>query len=105
MFLGSKKFGLSPPTGTIPVQFEFIRILDDKSNCKVWLMVEPLMGIMMLGNTLYIKLEAFMGKKTGNDFLGRSSCMISMYFIWRGQGNFCSVLGVFGGLLLALVSD
>ena len=37
-------------TGQVPVQFEFIKKLNDKSICKPWLSVEPSSGFIMPGD-------------------------------------------------------
>ena len=37
-------------TGQVPVQFEFIKKLNDKSICKSWLSVEPSSGFIMPGD-------------------------------------------------------
>jgi inositol polyphosphate 5-phosphatase INPP5B/F len=37
-------------TGQVPVQFEFIKKLDDRSFCKEWLNIEPYLGFIMPGN-------------------------------------------------------
>ena len=36
-------------TGQVPVQFEFIKKLNDKAICKPWLTVEPTSGFVMPG--------------------------------------------------------
>lgn len=51
-------------TGQVPVQFEFIKKLNDKSICKPWLSVEPSLGFIMPGDKSDIALEIYVDKKT-----------------------------------------
>ncbi|XP_075217089.1 oculocerebrorenal syndrome of Lowe [Lycorma delicatula] len=51
-------------TGQVPVQFEFIKKLDDTSYCKDWLHIEPYMGFIMPGEKCDIKLEVYVDKKS-----------------------------------------
>lgn len=50
-------------TGQVPVQFEFIRKLNDKSICKPWLKVEPSTGFVMPGDKSDIALEVNVTKR------------------------------------------
>jgi phosphatidylinositol-bisphosphatase len=47
----------------VPVQFEFIRKLNDKSICKPWLKVEPSTGFVMPGDKSDIALEVNVTKR------------------------------------------
>ncbi|KAF4525098.1 hypothetical protein B566_EDAN006320 [Ephemera danica] len=51
-------------TGQVPVQFEFIKKLDDKSFCKEWLSIEPYVGCIMPGEKCDVYLEVFVDKKS-----------------------------------------
>ncbi|XP_077277319.1 oculocerebrorenal syndrome of Lowe isoform X5 [Temnothorax americanus] len=51
-------------TGQVPVQFEFIKKLDDTSYCKDWLHIEPYTGFIKPGEKCDIKLEVYVDKKT-----------------------------------------
>ncbi|XP_015590304.1 inositol polyphosphate 5-phosphatase OCRL-1 isoform X2 [Cephus cinctus] len=51
-------------TGQVPVQFEFIKKLDDTSYCKEWLHIEPYMGFIKPGEKCDIQLEIFVDKKS-----------------------------------------
>lgn len=51
-------------TGQVPVQFEFIKKLDDANYCKDWLHIEPYMGFIMPGEKCDIKLEVYVDKKS-----------------------------------------
>ncbi|XP_070165957.1 type II inositol 1,4,5-trisphosphate 5-phosphatase isoform X4 [Polyergus mexicanus] len=48
----------------VPVQFEFIKKLDDTSYCKDWLHIEPYTGFIKPGEKCDIKLEVYVDKKT-----------------------------------------
>lgn len=39
-------------TGQVPVQFEFIKKLDDSTYCKEWLQIEPFTNFIDPGNSL-----------------------------------------------------
>ncbi|XP_011146720.1 inositol polyphosphate 5-phosphatase OCRL-1 isoform X1 [Harpegnathos saltator] len=51
-------------TGQVPVQFEFIKKLDDTSYCKDWLHIEPYTGFIKPGEKCDIKLKVYVDKKT-----------------------------------------
>lgn len=51
-------------TGQVPVQFEFIKKLDDTNYCKDWLSIKPFTGFIKPGETCEIKLEIFVDKKS-----------------------------------------
>jgi len=51
-------------TGQVPVQFEFIKKLNDKSFCKPWLSVEPSSGFIMPGDKSDLNVEVYVDKKT-----------------------------------------
>ncbi len=51
-------------TGQVPVQFEFIRKLNDLSICKPWLTVEPSSGFIMPGDKADVSLEVLVDKRT-----------------------------------------
>ncbi|KAI4496546.1 hypothetical protein M0804_000356 [Polistes exclamans] len=51
-------------TGQVPVQFEFIKKLDDTSYCKDWLHIEPYTGFIKPGEKCDIKLEIYVDKKS-----------------------------------------
>lgn len=43
-------------TGQVPVQFEFIKKLDDSTYCKEWLRIEPFMSFIDPGKSIIIKM-------------------------------------------------
>lgn len=51
-------------TGQVPVQFEFINKLKDKTICKPWLIVEPNSGFIMPGDKCDIVIKVKVDKKT-----------------------------------------
>ncbi|KAG8290171.1 hypothetical protein J6590_088868 [Homalodisca vitripennis] len=51
-------------TGQVPVQFEFIKKLDDPNYCKEWLNIEPYTGFIMPGEKCDIRLEVYVDKKS-----------------------------------------
>ncbi|XP_043285885.1 inositol polyphosphate 5-phosphatase OCRL isoform X2 [Venturia canescens] len=51
-------------TGQVPVQFEFIKKLDDTSYCKDWLHIEPYTGFIKPGEKCDIKLEIYVDKRS-----------------------------------------
>ncbi|XP_054269652.1 inositol polyphosphate 5-phosphatase OCRL-like [Macrosteles quadrilineatus] len=51
-------------TGQVPVQFEFIKKLDDSNYCKEWLNIEPNSGFIMPGEKCDIRLEVYVDKKS-----------------------------------------
>ncbi|XP_050430300.1 inositol polyphosphate 5-phosphatase OCRL isoform X2 [Adelges cooleyi] len=51
-------------TGQVPVQFEFIRKLDDSTYCKEWLRIEPFMNFIDPGEKCDITLEVMVDKKS-----------------------------------------
>ena len=51
-------------TGQVPVQFEFIKKLDDTSYCKDWLHIEPYTGFIKPGEKCDIKLEVYVDKRS-----------------------------------------
>ncbi|XP_015123931.1 inositol polyphosphate 5-phosphatase OCRL-1 [Diachasma alloeum] len=50
-------------TGQVPVQFEFIKKLDDTNYCKDWLHIEPYTGFIKPGEKCDIKLEVYVDKR------------------------------------------
>lgn len=51
-------------TGQVPVQFEFIKKLEESTYCKDWLNVEPYMKCIRPGEKCDVKLEVFVNKKS-----------------------------------------
>lgn len=51
-------------TGQVPVQFEFIKKLDDTNYCKDWLHIEPYTGFIKPGEKCDIKLEVYVDKRS-----------------------------------------
>lgn len=60
----SKKELIIANTGQVPVQFEFIKKLDDTSYCKEWLKIEPYTGFIKPGEKSDIQLEVHVDKKS-----------------------------------------
>ncbi|CAH0382748.1 unnamed protein product [Bemisia tabaci] len=52
--------------GQVPVQFEFIKKLDEGHYCKDWLNIEPFMGFIMTGEKCDIKLEIYVDKQSAS---------------------------------------
>lgn len=51
-------------TGQVPVQFEFIKKLDNTNYCKDWLSIKPFTGFIKPGEKCDIRLEVFVDKKS-----------------------------------------
>ncbi|XP_068249219.1 inositol polyphosphate 5-phosphatase OCRL isoform X1 [Palaemon carinicauda] len=51
-------------TGQVPVQFEFIKKLNDTSYCKPWLSIRPYINFMMPGDKCDVALEVLVDKRT-----------------------------------------
>ena len=54
-------------TGQVPVQFAFIKKLNDKTVCKPWLSVKPVSNFIMPGDKCDIDIEIYVNKKTAGD--------------------------------------
>ena len=54
-------------TGQVPVQFGFIKKLNDISYCKHWLSANPPKGFIMPGDKSDIEIEVYVNKKTAGD--------------------------------------
>ena len=54
-------------TGQVPVQFGFIKKLNDTSYCKQWLSAKPAKGFVMPGDKCDIDIEIYVNKKTAGD--------------------------------------
>ncbi|XP_046627214.1 inositol polyphosphate 5-phosphatase OCRL isoform X3 [Neodiprion virginianus] len=63
-FESSKKELIIANTGQVPVQFEFIKKLDDINYCKEWLKIEPYTGFIKPGEKCDIQLEVHVDKKS-----------------------------------------
>ncbi|KAJ8669739.1 hypothetical protein QAD02_000998 [Eretmocerus hayati] len=55
-------------TGQVPVEFEFIKKLDDTSYCKEWLTITPYTDFIMPGQKCDIKLEVCVDKRSAWKF-------------------------------------
>ncbi|XP_063845659.1 inositol polyphosphate 5-phosphatase OCRL-like isoform X4 [Scylla paramamosain] len=53
-------------TGQVPVEFEFIKKLNDQSYCKPWLTVRPYMGFIVPGDKCDVSLEVLVDKQTAS---------------------------------------
>ncbi|KAF7990591.1 hypothetical protein HCN44_000396 [Aphidius gifuensis] len=51
-------------TGQVPVQFEFIKKLDNTNYCKDWLSIKPFTGFIKPGEKCDVQLEVFVDKKS-----------------------------------------
>lgn len=51
-------------TGQVPVQFEFIKKLNDTSYCKPWLSIRPFVNFIMPGDKCDVTLEVLVDKRT-----------------------------------------
>ena len=54
-------------TGQVPVQFGFIKKLNDTTICKPWLSVKPATNFIMPGDKCDIDIEIYVNKKTAGD--------------------------------------
>ena len=97
-------------TGQVPVQYEFIKKLDDKSYCKPWLSLQPSSGFIMPGDKSDIAIEVFVDKKTAGNLNNGSDQMydILVLHLHGGKDIFITVSGTyqrscFGASINALV--
>jgi len=75
-------------TGQVPVQFEFIKKLNDKSFCKPWLSVEPSSGFIMPGDKSDLNVEVYVDKKTAGTLNSGSDQVNSKQKTGLGPLNF-----------------
>lgn len=82
-------------TGQVPVQYEFIKKLNDTSICKPWLTVEPSMGFIMPGEKSDIALELHVDKTTAGSLNAGSDQMydILVLHLVGGKDIFITVSG------------
>jgi phosphatidylinositol-bisphosphatase len=82
-------------TGQVPVQFEFIKKLNDKSICKPWLTVEPRSGFVMPGDKCDIAIEILVDKKTAGALNSGTDQMydILVLHLMGGKDIFITVSG------------
>lgn len=84
-------------TGQVPVQYEFIKKLNDKSICKPWLSVEPSTGFIMPGDKSDIALEVYVDKKTAGPLNSGQDQMydILVLHLMGGKDIFITVSGTY----------
>lgn len=82
-------------TGQVPVQFEFIKKLNDKSFCKSWLSVEPSSGFIMPGDKSDLTLEVCVDKKTAGSLNSGSDQLydILVLHLVGGKDIFVTISG------------
>ncbi len=97
-------------TGQVPVQFEFIKKLQDKAICKPWLTVEPSRGFIMPGDKCDINLLVRVDKKTAGPLTNGSDQLydILVLHLIGGKDIFITCSGTyqrssFGASIDALV--
>lgn len=84
-------------TGQVPVQFEFIKKLDDTSYCKDWLHIEPYIGFIKPGEKCDINLEVYVDKKTACKFNSGEDKLydILVLHLEGGKDIFITVTGTY----------
>lgn len=97
-------------TGQVPVQFEFIKKLNDKAICKPWLVVEPSKGFVMPGDKCDISIQIKVDKKTAGPLTSGTDQLyeILVLHLIGGKDIFITVSGEyqrssFGTSIAALV--
>ncbi|XP_077976840.1 inositol polyphosphate 5-phosphatase OCRL-like [Glandiceps talaboti] len=96
-------------TGQVPVQFEFINKLEDRSYCKPWLKVEPSMCFIMPGDKVEVQLIASVDKATASPLnAGEKLEDILILHLDGGKDFFITISGnyipsCFGASIEALV--
>lgn len=97
-------------TGQVPVQFEFIKKLDDTSYCKDWLQIEPYTGFIKPGEKCDIKLEIYVDKRSACKLNSGEDKLydILVLHLEGGKDIFITVIGTyerscFGSSMEALV--
>lgn len=97
-------------TGQVPVQFEFIKKLNDTRFCKEWLTIKPFMSFIMTGEKCDIELEVYVDKHTASKLNTGQDRMydILVLHLEGGKDIFITVTGsytpsCFGSSLEALV--
>lgn len=82
-------------TGQVPVQFEFIKKLNDKAICKPWLTVEPNKGFVMPGDKCDISIQIKVDKKTAGPLTSGQDQMyeILVLHLMGGKDIFITVSG------------
>ncbi|XP_063977656.1 inositol polyphosphate 5-phosphatase OCRL [Diachasmimorpha longicaudata] len=97
-------------TGQVPVQFEFIKKLDDTNYCKDWLSIAPYTGFIKPGEKCDIKLEVYIDKKMACKFNSGEDKLydILVLHLEGGKDIFITVTGTyerscFGSSMEALV--
>ncbi|TRY74769.1 hypothetical protein TCAL_09197 [Tigriopus californicus] len=82
-------------TGQVPVQYEFIKKLNDTSICKAWLTVEPSTGFIMPGEKSDIALELHVDKTTAGPLNAGADQMydILVLHLVGGKDIFITVSG------------
>lgn len=84
-------------TGQVPVQFEFIKKLDDSSYCKDWLHIEPYMGFIMPGEKCDVKLEIYVDKRSACELNSGKNRLydILVLHLEGGKDIFITVTGTY----------
>ncbi|XP_065223598.1 type II inositol 1,4,5-trisphosphate 5-phosphatase [Planococcus citri] len=84
-------------TGQVPVQFEFIKKLDDSSYCKDWLHIEPYTGFIMPGEKNDVKLEVYVDKRSAYELNSSKDKLydILVLHLEGGKDIFITVTGTY----------
>ncbi|KAJ1528351.1 hypothetical protein ONE63_006771 [Megalurothrips usitatus] len=97
-------------TGQVPVDFEFIKKLDDSKYCKEWLNIDPAASSIKPGEKCDVKLELFVDKKSASKLNSGEDKLydILVLHLDGGKDIFITVTGnyersCFGSSLEALV--
>ncbi|XP_013775252.1 inositol polyphosphate 5-phosphatase OCRL-1-like isoform X1 [Limulus polyphemus] len=97
-------------TGQVPVQFEFIKKLNDTRYCKDWLNIKPYMSFIMPGEKCDVELEVYVDKRTAFKLNSKQDTLddILVLHLEGGKDLFITVQGAyipscFGSSLDALV--
>ncbi|XP_013418974.1 inositol polyphosphate 5-phosphatase OCRL-1 [Lingula anatina] len=98
-------------TGQVPVHFEFINKLKEKSFCKPWLSVKPFSADILMGDSVTIDLEVYVNKDTAPTLNAGDDTIedILVLHLEGGKDFFISVTGsytpsCFGSSIESLVN-
>ncbi|KAF0754717.1 inositol polyphosphate 5-phosphatase OCRL-1 [Aphis craccivora] len=82
-------------TGQVPVQFEFIKKLDDSTYCKEWLRIEPFTSFIDPGEKCDITLEVLIDKKSAYKMISGQDKLydILVLHLEGGKDIFITVTG------------
>lgn len=97
-------------TGQVPVQFEFIKKLNDTTYCKPWLSIRPYINFIMPGDKCDVALEVLVDKRTASQLNSGTDKLydILVLHLEGGKDLFITITGdyersCFGSSINALV--